>query len=119
MGLYVLFFLMSAIAVDATLQPRWAAITKLSSEKLVDAGHARIIARTATRQHRRHWVDALVDLFTKMSCIFGITTGLVWIFVKDLGQLIMYYSYIAAYTRVLTFQVSPLPNVLACSRRLA
>jgi hypothetical protein len=118
MGLCVLFFLMSAIAVDATLQPRWAANAKLSSDKLVDAEHARIVARNARQLHRRRWVDALIDLFTKVSSIFGVTTGLLWILVKDPGQLIMYYAYIFAYTGVLTFQVSLVTFVVPCSHAL-
>jgi hypothetical protein len=45
MGLGVIFFLVSAIAVDATLQNYWEANFKLSDEKLVDAEHARIVVR--------------------------------------------------------------------------
>jgi hypothetical protein len=103
-GLCVLFFLMSAIAVDATLQPYWEANSKPSDEKLVDAEHAKIVARKAVEQRRRRWVDAFIDLFTKVACVFGVTTGLVWVFVSDPGQVIMYYAYIVGYTGVLMFQ---------------
>jgi hypothetical protein len=104
MGLSVLFFLMSAIALDATLQPYWEANSKLSSEKLVDAEHARIVARQALQQHRRRWVDALFDLLGKIACVFGVTTGLVCMLTKNLGQLLMYYGFVVGYLGVLVFQ---------------
>jgi hypothetical protein len=47
MGLGVLYFLMSAIAVDATLVPYWKKISESSGEKLLDAEHARIVTRKA------------------------------------------------------------------------
>lgn len=97
MGLCVLFFLMSAIALDATLQPYWEANSKLSSEKLVDAEHAAIVARQALQQRRRRWVDACLDLFGKIACVFGVTTGLLFFLVKDDGQTIMYYAYVVGY----------------------
>jgi hypothetical protein len=105
MGLCVLYFLMSAIAVDATLQPYWEANSKLSSEKLIDAEHAKAIARESIRQRRRRWVDASLNLFSKFACILGVTTCLLWILVKDPGQLIMYFAYVVGYTCVLGFQV--------------
>jgi hypothetical protein len=106
MGLCVLFFLISAIAVDATLQPCWEANSKLSSEKLLDSRHANIIARKTVQQRRRRWIEAILTLFTRFTCVFGITTLVVWILVKDPGQLVMYYAYVLGYTGVLTFQVS-------------
>jgi hypothetical protein len=45
MGLGVLYFLASAIAVDATLQNYWEVNFKLSNEKLVDVNHARFEAK--------------------------------------------------------------------------
>lgn len=103
-GLCVLFFLMSAIALDATLQPYWEANSKLSSEKLVDAEHARIVARQSQQQRRRRWVDALIDLMSKIACVFGVTTGLVCLLTKDAGQIIMYYGFVVGYLGVLIFQ---------------
>lgn len=97
MGLGVLFFLMSAIALDATLQPYWEANSKLSSEKLVDAEHAKIIARQELQQRRSRWVDACLGLFSKVACVFGVTTGLLFFLVKDYGQMIMYYAYVVGY----------------------
>jgi hypothetical protein len=47
MGLCVLYFLLCAIALDTTLQPHWAVNSKLSTEKLVDAEHAREVARNS------------------------------------------------------------------------
>ncbi|KAE9969605.1 hypothetical protein EG328_006786 [Venturia inaequalis] len=103
-GLCVLFFLMSAIALDATLQPYWEANSKLSSEKLVDAEHARIVARQSQQLRRRRWVDALIDLMSKIACVFGVTTGLVCLLTKDAGQIIMYYGFVVGYLGVLIFQ---------------
>lgn len=45
MGFCVLYFLVSAIALDATLLPYWEDNAKLPEEKLVDSKHAQIIAR--------------------------------------------------------------------------
>lgn len=103
-GLCVLFFLMSAIALDATLQPYWEANSKLSSEKLVDAQHARIVARQSLQQRRRRWLDALLDLLGKISCVFAVTTGLICLLTKDAGQIILYYAFVVGYLGVLVFQ---------------
>ncbi|QDS72759.1 hypothetical protein FKW77_004222 [Venturia effusa] len=103
-GLCVLFFLMSAIALDATLQPYWAANAKLSNEKLVDAEHARIVARQSQQQRRRRWLDALIDLMSKIACVFGVTTGLVCLLTKDAGQVIIYHAFVVGYLGVLIFQ---------------
>jgi hypothetical protein len=52
MGLCVLYFLMSAVAVDATLRSRWETNSKLSDERIVDSHHAQIIARS--------WISCVV-----------------------------------------------------------
>lgn len=44
-GLCLLYFLMSAIAVDATLRNYWEGSFKLSNEKLIDFNHAQIVSQ--------------------------------------------------------------------------
>jgi hypothetical protein len=49
MGLCVLYFLLSAIAVDVTLQPHWEENFKLSDEKLFDSQHVELVVQAWTR----------------------------------------------------------------------
>jgi hypothetical protein len=49
MGLCVLYFLLSAIAVDVTLQPHWGKNSKLSDEKLFDCQQVKFVAQAWTR----------------------------------------------------------------------
>jgi hypothetical protein len=49
MGLCVLYFLLSAIAVDVTLQPHWGKNSKLSDEKLYDSQQVKLVAQTWTK----------------------------------------------------------------------
>lgn len=44
-GLCLLYFLFSAIAVDMTLQKYWTETDKLSDERLVDLGHAQMVRK--------------------------------------------------------------------------
>jgi hypothetical protein len=62
LGLGVLYFLASAIAVDATLQNYWEVNYKLSNEKLVDAKHARLEARKLLM-----WVGLLYFIFRSLT----------------------------------------------------
>jgi hypothetical protein len=48
-GLCLLYFLFSAIAVDMTLQKFWKETDKLSDERLVDLGHAQIVRKKWTQ----------------------------------------------------------------------
>jgi hypothetical protein len=49
MGLCVLYFLLSAIAVDVTLQSHWEENFKLSDEKLFDSKHVELVVQNWTR----------------------------------------------------------------------
>jgi hypothetical protein len=123
MGLCVLYFLLSAIAVDVTLQSHWEENFKLSDEKLFDFQHVELVTQDWTRyttfsitslatqlislrRRRRRWANVAVALYKRVSCIFALTTIFLWLLVEDGGQIIMYYAYIVGYTGVLVFQVS-------------
>lgn len=100
-GCCLLFFLMSTIAIDATLRNYWEKLFAVSKQKLSDAEHARIVRRSGRAQRRSLWIQGIVELFVKVLGVFGVTTCLLWLFVELPSKVILYYLYVAGYTGVL------------------
>lgn len=100
-GCCLLFFLMSTIAIDATLRNYWEKLFAVSKERLSDAEHARIVRRSGRAKRRRLWIQGIAELLVKVLGVFGVTTCLVWLFVELSSKVILYYLYIAGYTGVL------------------
>lgn len=100
-GFCVLFFLMSTIAVDGTLQNYWEKIFTLSKERLVDAQHARTVHRSFKAQRRYLWLQGIAELLYKVLGVLGLTTLLLWLFVEDGQKTALYYLYVAGYSGVL------------------
>ena len=100
-GFCVLFFLASTIAVDATLQSFWEKIFALSKEKLVDAQHAHIVRQSYRAQRRLLWLRGVTELSYRVLGVLGVTTLLLWLFVEEHQEVILYYVYVAGYSGVL------------------
>ncbi|KAF2423713.1 hypothetical protein EJ08DRAFT_595586 [Tothia fuscella] len=104
LGLSLLYFLFSAIAVDMTLQRYWKKTEKLSEERLVDLQHARLVRRQWTQQRRRLWVTGLTELGRTMGFLFGVALLLLGFLVEESGSILMFHLHVLGYTSVLIFQ---------------
>ncbi|KHN93822.1 Glycosyl transferase, family 1 [Metarhizium album ARSEF 1941] len=102
--LCVLYFLVGVVVLDLTLQKHWAFRFTLSKDKLVDHHHAQRVAHQWERVRHQKLVAALLELFTRLLFLFGITTLLLWMLVDNPESILLYYLYVAGYTGVILFQ---------------
>lgn len=100
----LLYFLTSAIAVDALLQRYWSQMAGTSKEKLLDLLDSDIAGDEQTNLAKSRWLRGFSELLTVMAMIFGVTTILLWLFVVDHRQIILYVAYVVAYTGLVIFQ---------------
>jgi len=112
-ALCLLYFLMSAIAVDMTLQKYWEKNSKLSEERLVDLQHAHAINRRSLRDRRRLWVEGCIDLATKLGFILGLVVLALIFLVENRSDTALFYAYVIGYTSALFAQVSTFNFLLA------
>ncbi|KAK4995664.1 hypothetical protein LTR66_004561 [Elasticomyces elasticus] len=100
----LLYFLTSAIAVDALLQRYWSQAAGTSKERLLDLLDSDIVGDEQNTLAKRRWVHGFSELLNLMLMIFGVTTILVWLFVINYNEIILYFTYVIAYTGLVIFQ---------------
>jgi hypothetical protein len=105
-ALCLLYFLISAIAVDMTLQKYWEKTSKLSEERLVDLQHAHAVSQKTLRDRRRLWIEGCIDLATRLGFILGIVVLALIFLVEKRSDMTLFYAYVIGYTSALFAQVS-------------
>jgi hypothetical protein len=132
-GLCILYFCASVMALDIVLSPYWQDCGKKSEEKLSDANRAVHVEREwqwyvtrlslyclkqeqplmcfVRRNRRRRYLKALLELFSKFLLVLGVVNLLLWLLVENQSSILLYWLYIVGYTGVMIFQVS-LTNLL-------
>lgn len=64
------------------------------------------------RLRRQQYRNALVELFTLLLIIFGVTLIFLWMLVIDHQAIILYFTYILGYSGILLFQVSKSGSII-------
>jgi hypothetical protein len=102
--LALLYFCLSVMLLDTTLQKYWSVRFKLSTVKLKDYEHAQSVARDSERNRLKKFAAALSELFTKIMFVLGLTALLLWTLVESPETTILYYCYVLGYTGVIVMQ---------------
>ncbi|KAI9744746.1 MAG: hypothetical protein M1818_001671 [Claussenomyces sp. TS43310] len=100
----LLYFLLCAVSLDIVLQRYWGKTGRRSSEKLGNIFDFEATEASETSVEKKRWLTAISELVWVMAFIFGFMTILVWLFVNDPSQIILYFAYIAGYSGVVIFQ---------------
>jgi len=100
----LLYFLLCAVSLDVVLQRYWGKTGRRSSMKLGNIFDFEETEAKESTIEKRRWVIAIMELVWVMLCIFGLMTILLWLFVNDTNQLILYFAYIIGYSGVIIFQ---------------
>ncbi|KAJ6262524.1 hypothetical protein Dda_3335 [Drechslerella dactyloides] len=100
----LLYFLSGAIALDSHVQRYRGAMTKKSKEKLKGerALHKALSADIARK--RMMYYKAFWELSLYLAFLFGICTMIMWLFVYDTEQTVLYFGYCYGYAGVLIMQ---------------
>jgi hypothetical protein len=105
-ALCLLYFLMSAITVDMTLQQYWEKTSKLSDERLVDLQHAHAVRENILKDRRLLWIEGCIDLAKKMGFVLGLVLLSLAFLVENPSDITLFYAYVIGYTSALFTQVS-------------
>ena len=102
----LLYFLLCAVSLDVVLQRYWGKTGRRSSEKLGNIFDFEATEEQESSVEKKRWLTAISELVWVMVFIFGINTLLLWLFVEDQSQIVLYFAYIVGYSGVIIFQVS-------------
>lgn len=102
--LAIVYFCLSAMILDATLQKYWGHRYEVSREKMMSLEDADRIESQAERRRRECIVKATTDVFSKLTVLFGCATILLWLLVESTETLIIYFMYMVGYTSAIIFQ---------------
>lgn len=100
----IVYFCLSAILLDSTLQKYWGLRYQVSEERLNDIEDAKRVIKEAERTRRTSILTALTDIFGKLFVAFGCTAVLLWLFVESMETTIIYYMYVFGYSCAIVFQ---------------
>lgn len=100
----ILYFCASVMTLDATLQKHWSGNYGLSEEKLVNFDHAKSVEKSWENRRRKKYIAALFELSQRLLFWLGFSAILIWISVENVNVVILFYSYVIAYTGVMIFQ---------------
>jgi hypothetical protein len=102
--LCILYFCMSVMALDATLQRFWGERFIYPGEKLNDFEHAKRVSVDWLSRRRRTYRRGLSRVVLQMMAICGLTTMILWLTVQNHETLILYGGYVLGYSCVVVFQ---------------
>ncbi|CAG7564503.1 unnamed protein product [Fusarium equiseti] len=102
--LAIVYFCLSAMILDATLQKYWSHRYEVSDEKMSGLEDAERIERQAERRRRECLIQAMTDVFSKLTVVFGCTTILLWLFVASTETMVIYFMYVFGYSSAIVFQ---------------
>ncbi|KAF2157779.1 glycosyltransferase family 4 protein [Myriangium duriaei CBS 260.36] len=100
----LVYFLVGAVAVDTVLQKYWPELAKLSDVKMSDMADFESVRQSQAALRRKHYKNAVLELFTFLGIILGAATLLVWMTVPEGEGVLLFYAYILGYTCALLFQ---------------
>ncbi|KAK3938628.1 putative glycosyl transferase [Diplogelasinospora grovesii] len=100
----VLYFCVSAMALDALLQKYWQNSNQLSKEKLGSLKDAKTVTRNWESSRRRRYLAALSQLGQGLIFTMGCSTIFVWLLVANGTLIMLYYAYLAGYSAVILTQ---------------
>ncbi|KAK0707728.1 hypothetical protein B0H67DRAFT_543007 [Lasiosphaeris hirsuta] len=100
----ILYFCGSVMVLDSTLQDYWHVSFGLSGQKLTCLDDANTVTRNWEGSRRHTYLTALLKLCCRVVFVFGCCSIFVWCLVDDLEMVVLYYSYILAYSAVILFQ---------------
>lgn len=102
--LAIVYFCLSAMILDATLQKYWSHRYEVSNKKMSGLADAERIEREAERRRRESLMQAITDVFSKLTVVFGCTTILLWLLVESTETMIIYFMYVFGYSSAIMFQ---------------
>ncbi|SPJ88071.1 uncharacterized protein FTOL_12540 [Fusarium torulosum] len=102
--LAIVYFCLSAMILDATLQKYWSHRYDVSHEKMSGLEDAERIERQVESRRRELIVKAAADVFSKLTVFFGCTTIFLWLFVETTETIIVYFMYVFGYSSAIVFQ---------------
>ncbi|VTO81727.1 unnamed protein product [Fusarium graminearum] len=102
--LSIVYFCLSAMIPDATLQKYWSHRYDTSHEKMSGLEDAERTERQVESRRRELLIKAAVDVFSKLTVFFGCTTILLWLLVESTETTIIYFMYVFGYSSAIVFQ---------------
>jgi hypothetical protein len=101
--LAIVYFCLSAMILDITLQKYWSHRYEVSHDKLAGIGDFERIRCEAESRRRTCILKALIDLFTRLLVLFGCTTVFLWLLVESMETTVHYYMNVFGYTCAILF----------------
>ncbi|KAF4946020.1 hypothetical protein FGADI_11524 [Fusarium gaditjirri] len=102
--LAIVYFCLSAMILDGTLQKYWGHRYEVSHEKLSGLEDAERVEREAESRRRECIGKATIDVFSKLMLLFGCTTVFLWLLVDSTEDIVIYFMYILGYSSTILFQ---------------
>ncbi|KAF5000934.1 hypothetical protein FGRMN_1391 [Fusarium graminum] len=102
--LAIVYFCLSAMILDATLQKYWGHRYEVSHEKMSGLDDVDRIESQSEIRRRECILKAATDVFSKLMICFGCTTIFLWLLVESTETLIIYFMYVLGYSSAILFQ---------------
>ncbi|KAF5664992.1 glycosyl transferase [Fusarium heterosporum] len=102
--LAIVYFCLSAMILDATLQKYWGHRYEVSHEKMSGLDDVDRIESQAESRRRECILKAATDVFSKLMICFGCTTIFLWLLVESTETLVIYFMYVLGYSGAIVFQ---------------
>lgn len=102
--LAIVYFCLSAMLLDGTLQKYWGHRYEVSHEKLSELEDAERVEKEAESRRRECIAKATTDVFSKLMLVFGCTTIFLWLLVESTETMAIYFMYILGYSSTIMFQ---------------
>nr|CAD70539.1 hypothetical protein [Neurospora crassa] len=100
----ILYFCLSIMVLDVTIKKYWQFSYDLPKGILSSDAELFALRQKWQQTRRIKYFGALLTLASRLLATFGLTTILVWLFVKETQILALYYLYCLGYTGVMIFQ---------------
>ncbi|RMZ88309.1 hypothetical protein DV736_g4460, partial [Chaetothyriales sp. CBS 134916] len=103
-GFSLAYYLISAIALDSVATPLWATANKLAPNPVSTLEALRQVEINNARARRKtYWSNLVKFLFTHIWAV-SVSSALLWTFQDSRDAVILYISYVGAYTGLLFYQ---------------
>jgi len=103
-GLGLVYYLFGAVVLDVKASPLYEAVKKVSSVRLHSAEHLAAVAKQDAHNKKRLYWGTLMEF--QFIQIWGLVfaTGYIWSYVNGEKAMILFFSYVFAYSGLLWFQ---------------
>ncbi|RGP77985.1 glycosyl transferase [Fusarium longipes] len=102
--LAIVYFCLSAMILDTTLQKYWGHRYEVSKEKMSGLDDVDRIENQAESRRRECIIKAATDVFSKLVVLFGCTTFFLWLLVESTPDIVIYFMYVFGYSSAIMFQ---------------